>query len=126
MSVSPQIQTSIAVYLDMLSAWRKSKFADDLHDQRNLQSADGLLELKRYVIELPDDDQRLRIFTKVAMDGSIFAPGQQASYELGRFRFHDKTATCDGFLTKVAELSLEDAGESGRFGGPQVAGDEPW
>ena len=56
----------------------------------------------------------------------MFEPTQQVAYEMGRFRFYSEDATLDGFLTLLVELAEADRREHGVFGGPQVAGDNPW
>ncbi len=120
------LRGSIAAYMRTLSDWRRRRYDDDLRDQRNLRSADALLDLAAFVQELSIDDARLAALVRLASDGETFAPGQQTVYELGRFHFHDETITYDGFLTLLISLAERDAGESGRFGGRQAQGDDPW
>ncbi len=117
---------SIVDYAKGLSEWRRSRFNDDLRDPRHLRSADGLLEFAEYIRTVPVADPRLTALARLASTGGEFVPGQQTAYELGRFHFHDTSITCDGMLTFLVSLAERDAGESGRFGGPQVEGDNPW
>jgi hypothetical protein len=75
---------------------------------------------------LPPDDARLLRLRELAVKGETFVPGQQTAYEIGRFRFFADDAGLDAFLDRIVELATADRGEHGRFGGRQVAGDEPW
>jgi hypothetical protein len=126
MARSSDLRESIAAYIRQLSGWRRARYDDDLRDPRNLRSADALQDFAAFILALPIDDPRLATLARLASDGEVFVPGQQTAYELGRFHFHDQTMTFDGFLTLLVELAERDAGESGRFGGRQVPGDEPW
>lgn len=121
-----QIGRAIAAYARELAAWRRGRYQDDLRDRRNLQCADGLEEFATYVESLPNDDNHLHRLGQLALHGERFEPGQQTAYELGRFRFYSADATLEGLLENLVELAEKDAGEYGRFGGPQVPGDEPW
>ncbi|CAN5550032.1 hypothetical protein BH23CHL5_BH23CHL5_05370 [soil metagenome] len=120
------LRLSMVEYIKGLSEWRRSRFNDDLRDPRHLRSADGLLELAEYIRTISVMDPRLAAVARLASTGELFVPGQQTAYELGRFHFHDTSITCDGMLTFIVALAERDAGESGRFGGPQVEGDDPW
>ena len=122
----PDIRGLFADYLLGVASWRRAKFDDDLRDPRNIRSADGILAIRDFVLALPEDDPRLIELSRVALFGEQFAPGQQTAYAIGLFWFHDQSATLDGFLSHITELAKQDAGEAGKFGGPQVAGDEPW
>jgi hypothetical protein len=126
MPVSPAFIRSFSDYVRSLSDWRRSRFDDDLRDPRHLRSANGMLELAEYIAGLSHDDPRLDALNQLATAGDEFVPGQQTAYEIGRFRFHDGEASIDGFLSVLVGLAERDAGESGRFGGPQVPGDDPW
>jgi len=124
--MSTAINEAIARYLRDIAAWRRRRYQDDLRDQRNLQSAAALEALADYVCRLPPDDPRLQRLGALAMEGEIFAPGQQTAYEIGRFHFFSTEATFDGFLDRLVELAEADRNERGQFGGPQVPGDNPW
>jgi hypothetical protein len=120
------IPEAIANYVRGISRWRRARYNDDLRDRRNLRAADALEELAEYIETLTNDDPRIARLGEIAMDGEMFAPGQQASYEIGLFRFHTESATIDGFLEKIVELAEADRREHGDFGGRQVEGDAPW
>jgi hypothetical protein len=126
MARTPDLRESIAAYIRQLSNWRRARYDDDLRDPRNLRSADALQEFAAFILDLPIDEPRLTTLARLASDGEVFVPGQQTAYELGRFHFHDQTTTFDGFLSLLVELAGQDAGESGRFGGRQAPGDDPW
>jgi hypothetical protein len=117
---------AFASYARSVAEWRRRRYDDDLRDRRNLRSADALEELAAFVEALPPDDPRLVRLAQLCLHGEVFEPSQQAAYELGRFRFFSEEATMDGFLTQLVELAEADHREHGRFGGPQVPGDEPW
>lgn len=116
----------MADYLREVASWRRRRYRDDLRDQRNLQSAAALEQLADYVQQLPADNETLTQLAALTIEGGEFLPGQQAAYEIGRFRFYNQEATFDGFLAQLVELARADRGEHGRFGGPQVPGDNPW
>lgn len=120
------IHEAIANYLREIASWRRRRYQDDLRDPRNLQSAAALEALAGYVCSLPPDDPRLQRLGALAMEGEVFAPGQQTAYEIGRFHFFSTAATFDGFLDHLVELAEADRNERGQFGGPQVPGDNPW
>jgi hypothetical protein len=124
--VEPNTAALIGDYLRSIAAWRRQRYQDDLRDSRNLQSASALEELAAYIATLPPTDERLQHLKRLAVEGEMFVPGQQTAYEIGRFRFFSEEATLDGFLERIVELALADRNEQGRFGGPQVPGDEPW
>ena len=119
-------QRAIAAYLGQVADWRRRKAEEYDRDRRNLRTAAALDELAEHVLALPEDDERLTTLERVAMEGEVFAPGQMTSYEIGRFRFFSDEPTLDAFLTNVVRLAEADRGEQGRFGGRQVAGDDPW
>ncbi len=124
--MDPNISEAIATYILGISRWRRARYNDDLRDVRNLRAADALEALAAYIESLASDDPRLVRLGQIAMDGYFFAPGQQASYEIGLFRFHTESATIEGFLDKIVELAEADRHEHGEFGGRQVEGDVPW
>jgi hypothetical protein len=121
-----RVSAALAAYIRGLADWRRARYNDDLRDARNLRSAAGLDELAAFVLALPADDARLQHLRRLCIRGEVFEPGQQLSYEAGRFRFYAPDATLDGFVDRMVELAEADAGEHGRFGGLQVPGDEPW
>lgn len=120
------LRPSLAEFLFSIANWRRRRYQDDLRDQRNLVSAQGLDDLAGLVKALPEDDPRLAILLQYASEGESFTPGQQTLYEIGRFRFFSADADLDAFLDRLAELAQIDHRERGNFGGKQVAGDEPW
>jgi hypothetical protein len=124
--VEPSINQMMADYLRSVAAWRRQRYQDDLRDVRNLRSAAALEELAEHILSLPPDDERLRQLPRLAVEGDAFVPGQQTAYEIGRFRFFSEEAGLDAFVDRILELAIADRGEQGRFGGPQVPGDEPW
>jgi hypothetical protein len=117
---------AIADYLHQTADWRRRKAEEYDRDARNLRCAAGLEELADYVLALPEPDERIGALSRLAMTGEVFTPGQQTSYEIGRFRFHSDAATCDAFLGRLVELASVDANEHGRFGGLMAPGDDPW
>lgn len=125
-TMESDVPAAIANYLRGISRWRRARYNDDLRDARNLRAAAGLDELADYVEQLPIGDPRVARLAAIAMDGAFFAPGQQTSYEIGLFRFHNAEATLDGFLDKIVEFAEADRREHGEFGGRQVEGDSPW
>ncbi len=109
-----------------IAAWRRRKAEEYDRDARNLRCAAGLEELAAFVLELPQDDVRIRELTRLAVLGEAFEPGQQTAYEIGRFRFHHPEVGLDAFLDRLVELATADRGEMGRFGGRLPEGDDPW
>jgi hypothetical protein len=124
--VEPSIHQLLADYLRSVAAWRRQRYQDDLRDTRNLRSAGALEELAEHVLALPPDDERLKQLDRLAIEGEAFVPGQQTSYEIGRFHFFSDEAGLDAFVDRILELAMADKGEQGRFGGLQVPGDDPW
>ena len=120
------IQTLIVEYLTQLAAWRRMRYQDDLRDARNLRSADAIEELGRYIAALPDSDARIKELDRLWRRGEQIEVGQQAAYEIGRFRFFVPETELDAFVDQMVDLARADANEHGRFGGPQVPGDDPW
>ncbi|CAA9545276.1 MAG: hypothetical protein AVDCRST_MAG73-2348 [uncultured Thermomicrobiales bacterium] len=120
-------QRAIADHLWSVAAWRRAKAEEYDRDARNLRTAAGLDDLAAHVLALPDDDPRLRELARVgALHDDAFVPGQQTSYEIGRFRFHRPETGLDAFLDRLVELAIADRGEQGRFGGLMPEGDDPW
>jgi hypothetical protein len=124
--VAPTINQMMAEYLRSVATWRRQRYQDDLRDARNLRSATALDELAAHVLALPPEDARLQRLHGLAVQGEAFVPGQQTAYEIGRFRFFSDEAGLDAFVDRIVELAAADRGEQGRFGGPQVPGDNPW
>lgn len=120
------LRPSIAEHFRSIARWRRSRYQDDLRDQRNLVSAAGLDAMAEWVETVPVDDLRLMTLSRYAASGSSFTPGQQALIEIGRFRFYQPDTEFDIFFDLLALLAEADHGERGRFGGQQVPGDEPW
>jgi hypothetical protein len=123
---STPIQTLIAEYLTQLADWRRMRFQDDLRDPRNLRSADGIEELATLIRSLPNSDPRLKELDRLWRRGEHIEVGQQAAYEIGRFRFFIPETELDAFVDEMVDLARADANERGQFGGKQVPGDEPW
>lgn len=123
---------SIAARVEAIAAWRREREQRDLYGlgpdvaARNRRTANGLEELAAYIRSLDESDERLATISRLAFSGDRFDPGATMLHELGRFRFHDSTATIDGFVTRMTELAELDASERDQFGGPQVPGDNPW
>jgi hypothetical protein len=120
------IQTLIAEYLTQLADWRRMRFQDDLRDPRNLRSAEGIEMLAAHIRSLPKTDARVKELDRLCRRGEQIEVGQQAAYEIGRFRFFIPDTELDAFVDEIVDLARADANERGRFGGKQVPGDEPW
>lgn len=121
-----QVGRAFAAYARSVAEWRRRRYDDDLRDRRNIRTAEALEEFATFLETLPTDDERLERIGRYCQRGEVFEPTQQVAYELGRFRFYAEDATLEGFLTQLVELAEADAREHGRFGGPQVPGDDPW
>ena len=121
-------RSAIVEYLYRVAAWRRAKADEYDRDPRNIRSADAIEEFAEYIATLPDDEQRLVRLGRLGMEGDNFYPGQQSSYEIGRYRFFDDAGPVhhDAFLDAVVELAEKDAGEHGHFGGTLPPGDDPW
>lgn len=119
-------QRSLAAFCHATAEWRRRKAEEYDRDERNVRTANALLEFGGFVLSLPADDQRLRELQRLAGTGEDFTPDQRVLYELGRFRFHQPDASTDAFLTQLVALAEADRGEAGRFGGLMPAGDDPW
>ena len=117
---------SIADYLRRIAVWRRQRAEEYDRDERNLVAAAGLEELAEYILALPDDDGRLAVLEEVAVDHEEFFPGQQTSYEIGRFRFYYAETSLDGFLSHITRIAVADSEERGRFAGRLPEGDDPW
>lgn len=124
--VEVSIQELIADYLRDLARWREQRAEEYDRDPRNLDSAAGLEELARYVLDLPDDDPRLTELARLAVHANRFEPGQQAHFAMARFRFHDSHSSFSAFLDRVVDLQRADTTEDGHFGGRLPDGDDPW
>ncbi|HVL26322.1 MAG TPA: hypothetical protein VM450_19690 [Thermomicrobiales bacterium] len=130
--MSSQAREAIVERIEMIADWRREREQQDMLGlgpeaaTRSRRSADGLRELADHVRSLADDDPRLARLRQLAFHSGQFDPGASLLNELGRFRFHDPATTVESFTDFMVELAEEDASEQGRFGGPQVAGDDPW
>ena len=120
------LRLSLADHFRSVAIWRRSRYQDDLRDQRNLVSAAGLDAMADWIMRLPGDEPRLATLARFAAVGTSFTPGQQAHYEIGRFRFFQPETEFDAFLDQLAQLAEADHVERGQFGGRQAPGDEPW
>jgi hypothetical protein len=123
---SPSFQSLFAEYLTGLAGWRRARYQDDLHDPRNLISAAGIDELAAFVGSLPDDDPRVIELDRLLRVGEQVEVGQQAAYEIGRFRFFIPETELDTFLDQIVDLARADRNERGHFGGKMAPGDDPW
>ena len=118
--------------IEAIAAWRREREFQDMMGlgpeaaARSRRSAEGLDALAAYVRSLPDDDARLERLRRAAFRGEVFDPGATLLTELGRFRFHDPDAPVEAFLDRMAEWAEQDEREMGEWGGPQIAGDNPW
>ncbi len=123
---------SIVERIESIAAWRMEREQQDMYGlgpevaARSRRSAEGLLELAGYVRDLDPADGRLVRLGALAFYHEQFDPGATMLHELGRFRFHDASATIPGFVDRMVELAALDASERDEFGGPQVPGDNPW
>lgn len=130
--VSVQAKAAIAERILGIADWRKDRAQQDMLGlgpeaaQRSNRSAAGLRELAQFVRSLPDDDARIADLMRLAFAGEMFDPGALLLNELGRFRFHDPETPTSQFLTFMVSLAKQDAEEQGRWGAPQIPGDEPW
>jgi hypothetical protein len=130
--VSSKVKEAIAERITLIAEWRLEREQQDMLGlgpeaaARSRRSAKGLRELADHVRSLADEDSRMAQLRTLAFHGERFDPGATLLNELGRFRFHDETATVEGFVDFMVELAEQDASEQGRFGGPQVQGDDPW
>ena len=121
-------RAAIVEYLYRIAAWRRAKADEYDRDPRNIRSADAIEDFARFIESLPEDEPRIVRLGQLGMQGDMFYPGQQSSYEIGRYRFFDDAGPVhhDAFLSAVVELAEKDAGEHGRFGGTLPPGDDPW
>ncbi|MDQ3045843.1 MAG: hypothetical protein M3R06_11950 [Chloroflexota bacterium] len=124
--MNSQPHGAIAETLRGIALWRRAKAEEYDRDARNLRAAAALEELADHLLTLPADDTRIETLHRVAFEAERFVPGQQALYELGRFRFHHPDVGLDAFLDRVVELAIADRGEQGHFGGHLPEGDDPW
>lgn len=124
--LNASIKDAMGEYLAGIAEWRRRKADEYDRDTRNLRAAAAIDELANFVRTLDEDDPRLLRLTELAMQGERFEPGQQTSYEIGRFKFFSEAGDVDSFLTRVVELAELDAGEHGHFGGKMPEGDDPW
>lgn len=115
-----------------IAGWRREREMQDMLGlsqeaaQRSRRSADGLLELADAFAVLADDDARIADLERLAFSGDMFVPGATLLEELGRFRFHDATTEIDAFIANMVTFAERDVEEMGIWGGPQIAGDNPW
>ncbi len=121
------IRESMAAHLRSVAEWRRWRYNDFYNDPRNLRSAAAIDELAEYVLQLPDDDLRLRQLAYYAGHSGDFLPGQQTNYAIGRFHFFHTDVEFDDFLDHLVELAEQDFTENGRFAGTNLPpGDDPW
>lgn len=115
-----------------IADWRREREMQDMLGlgpeaaQRSRRSSDGLLELAESIAKLAEDDGRIADLERLAFSGEMFVPGATLLSELGRFRFHEPDTEIDVFLGQMVEYAQRDEVEMGLWGGPQIAGDNPW
>jgi len=125
-------QRSMVERIESIAVWRRGREQQDMYGlgpevaARSHRSADGLLELAAFIRNLDPNDGRLVRLGHLAFHHEHFDPGATMLHELGRFRFHDESATIPGFVERMVELAALDASERDEPGGPQVPGDNPW
>ncbi|MGB3329566.1 MAG: hypothetical protein WBA46_11475 [Thermomicrobiales bacterium] len=126
------VRGAVVERIEAIAAWRREREFQDMMGlgpeaaARSRRSAEGLDALAAYVRGLADDDPRVERIRRAAFRGEQFDPGATLLNELGRFRFHDPEAPVDTFLDRMAEWAEQDEREMGEWGGPQIAGDNPW
>jgi hypothetical protein len=117
-----RVKEIIGEYLDGRADWRQRKAEEYPDDKRNQRSADGISELAAYVRALPEDDERLRELSQLAIYGDVFSPfesqttpGHDAATAIGRFRFTEFAAhkDCSDFLTEIISQLTDDKLEWG-------------
>ena len=115
-----------------IAEWRREREMQDMLGLgpeaaiRSRRSADGLVELADAIAELSGDDPRITDLERMAFSGGTVVPGATLLEELGRFRFHDPEAEIDAFISLMVDYATRDEEEMGVWGGPQIAGDNPW
>lgn len=130
--MSRQAREAIADRIDRIADWREERAFQDMMGlgpeaaQRSNRSAAGLRELAVFLRSLADDDPSIDALTRLAFSGGMFDPGASLLNELGRFRFHDPETPTEQFIRFMVTLAEQDAAEQGRWGGPQIPGDDPW
>jgi hypothetical protein len=96
----------LAEHFHWAASWRLEKAAQYPDDPRNEQCAEGLQELAQYVEALPEDDERLRELSSLAIRDGATAFSVDARWAIDRFRFHDAFADVDDFLTKLVKIEV--------------------
>ena len=115
-----------------IAEWRREREFQDMMGlgpeaaQRSRHSADGLVQLADAIGDLPEDEARIVELERLAFSGGSFMPGATLLAELGRFRFHEPEQDIDAFISNMVSFATRDVEEMGLWGGPQIAGDNPW
>lgn len=115
-----------------IAEWRREREFQDMLGlgpeaaERSRRSAEGLVLLANAVSGLDDDDVRIMELERLAFSGATFTPGATLLEEMGRFRFHDADQEIETFIDQMVTFAERDVEEMGIWGGPQVAGDNPW
>ena len=125
-------QRAIVERIRAIAEWRREREMQDMLGlgpeaaRRSRHSADGLVELADVMARLPEDDRRIADLERLAFSGEAFVPGATLLAELGRFRFHEPEQEIDAFIANMVSFAARDVEEMGLWGGPQIAGDNPW
>ena len=125
-------QRALVDRIRAIADWRRERELQDMLGlgpeaaQRSRHSADGLLLLAEAIANLPEDDARIVDLERLAFSGGSFMPGATLLAELGRFRFHEPEQEIDAFISNMVSFAERDLEEMGLWGGPQIAGDNPW
>jgi hypothetical protein len=91
--------------------WRRGKAEEYPDDYRNLQAAEGLAALAKWVQELDDADPRLAklgaLYDFDSLDSD--AGGEEGSRLASRFRFDRADESFDEFLDSFVKAEIQDA-----------------
>ena len=130
--MSARGQRAVVERIRAIAEWRRERELQDMLGLgpeaalRSRHSADGLVQLADALANLPEDDARMADLERLAFSGETFMPGATLLAELGRFRFHEPEQEIDAFISNMVSFAERDVEEMGLWGGPQIAGDNPW
>ena len=122
----------VLAFLDMKLFFAPSGPGADILKNTRCQSGDRIDHMRcarrriKFNKVCGSDDERLAVLNIVAITHDEFIPGQQTSYEIGRFRFHYPETSLDGFLNHITRIAVADSEERGQFAGKLPEGDDPW